>query len=440
MLTATSLQMPVMVANTPRMSKGGHYNAGPQFAPLTGLAPSAGHWILPPQAYAPAAFGTYAAVPHVMPAAVVQTMTAKTEAQLLSGSGFGASLHPCPSAPLLASPGGVLPNFNPAGAGGPKDVPQGVTAPTSQATLGSKGAIVTPVSSARSLSTCASTPPLPMTDAPHGPLVAMTPPMSAPGKEQESERMERLADGVAKFDPLTDGVQLVSLGCYCGPKLSFKKMGRGSETLPFDWMRTRLDGLLDFMRNDFHGFFTFCSQEPVPGSHMVVYRNFNHSFWHDDPTDTRMQEKYQRRFDRFQSIDAGSKPVLFVRVIATTDEIPRLTELTTELRNRFGSQACLLAIVSMQQSLSGSALVDNCPDLMLHYLPANAYGTAAENNEATYGRAIQDALDWIVNREVSVMQFPNLLAARAVANPSNVGDEAFGLKAFEGPAVASYCA
>ena len=28
-------------------------------------------------------------------------------------------------------------------------------------------------------------------------------------------------------------VQLVSLGSYCGPKLSFQKMGRGAATLPF---------------------------------------------------------------------------------------------------------------------------------------------------------------------------------------------------------------
>ena len=31
-----------------------------------------------------------------------------------------------------------------------------------------------------------------------------------------------------------DQVQLFSLGSYCGPKLSFQKMGRGAATLPFE--------------------------------------------------------------------------------------------------------------------------------------------------------------------------------------------------------------
>lgn len=50
-----------------------------------------------------------------------------------------------------------------------------------------------------------------------------------------------------------DHITLVSLGCFCGPKLSFKHIGRGAETLPFDWMRTCGAALLKFMRNDFEG-------------------------------------------------------------------------------------------------------------------------------------------------------------------------------------------
>mmetsp|Transcript_55030 Transcript_55030/g.128735 ORF Transcript_55030/g.128735 Transcript_55030/m.128735 type:complete len:439 (-) Transcript_55030:293-1609(-) len=437
MMTVTPFQMPAHVG-APQIFTG-HYHAGPQlFAPHSALPAAGGQWMLAPHPTAVAPFVQHSAAGvyqvsqqqmKMMPAA--QAMAAPADSW--TDCGFRASLRPSPSA---APPNSFIADGPFATAGTSQDVTCYKTLPTSQSIVGQTCATVTTLGSARSTSTCASTPPLPHA-ALHGHMLPMTPPMPV-GKQQESERMETLPDGIAKADPLTEGIQLVSLGCYCGPKLSFKKMGRGSETLPFDWMRTRIDGLLDFMRNDFNGFFDFCSQEPVPNSHMVVFRNYNHSFWHDDPTDPQMKEKYLRRFERFQSLDAASKPVLFVRVIATTDEIPRLAELMTELQIRFGRQACLLAIVSMQQSVSGAALVDGCPDLMLHYLPANAYGTAAASNEATYGRAVEDALNWIVNREVSVMQFSTLREAHAVADPSNVGDEAFGLKAFEGPAVASY--
>merc|ERR1719238_420167 len=75
--------------------------------------------------------------------------------------------------------------------------------------------------------------------------------------EQESDKMERICGKHAKIpdhDP-AGGALLVSLGCYCGPKLSFKMMGYGSETLPFDWIRTDIDG-----------FFDFRTKLPVPGS------------------------------------------------------------------------------------------------------------------------------------------------------------------------------
>ena len=70
---------------------------------------------------------------------------------------------------------------------------------------------------------------------------------------QESDLMDALPNGQSRVDAETQDIMLVSLGCYCGPplgllgervvkwvrKLSFKNIGRGAETLPFDWMRTR---------------------------------------------------------------------------------------------------------------------------------------------------------------------------------------------------------
>merc|ERR1719375_1446250 len=63
-----------------------------------------------------------------------------------------------------------------------------------------------------------------------------------------------------------DGIRLVSLGCYCGPKLSFRALERDAETLPFDWCRTRIDGLLHFLQNDFDKFFHYDTREVVPGA------------------------------------------------------------------------------------------------------------------------------------------------------------------------------
>lgn len=51
------------------------------------------------------------------------------------------------------------------------------------------------------------------------------------GGRQESDLLENLG---AKYSSTEEDVQLVSLGSYCGPKLSFQKMGKGAATLPFE--------------------------------------------------------------------------------------------------------------------------------------------------------------------------------------------------------------
>ncbi|CAE7658640.1 ACP5 [Symbiodinium necroappetens] len=149
---------------------------------------------------------------------------------------------------------------------------------------------------------------------------------------QESDMMDQLPDGESRVDAETEQIMLVSLGCFCGPKLSFKNIGRGAETLPFDWMRTRHEGLVHFLRNGWdestgwNGFFEFNSKKVVPGVSMTTYRSYYHSFWHDDPTDPGMHERYQRRISRFNNIDATSKPVLFVRTVPTTQELKVVPE------------------------------------------------------------------------------------------------------------------
>merc|ERR1719326_241609 len=112
-------------------------------------------------------------------------------------------------------------------------------------------------------------------------------------------------------------IPLVSLGCSCGPKMAFDELGRGAETLPFDWMCTTIEGVIGFLSTDFQGFFQYNSQEnahlPESGTRITVFRSTRHSWWHDDPNDPATQEKYNRRIQRLNSMKAFNEPILFVR-------------------------------------------------------------------------------------------------------------------------------
>eukprot|EP00913_Durusdinium_trenchii_P023897 g22442.t1 len=186
------------------------------------------------------------------------------------------------------------------------------------------------------------------------------------------------------MDAQTQSIMLVSLGCYCGPKLSFKNIGRGAETLPFDWMRTRHEGLMHFLQgnwdeeSNYNGFFEFTSKKVVPGCQMTTYRSYYHSFWHDDPTDPGMHERYKRRIKRFNEIDAESKPVLFVRTIPTTEELENVPALMDLLIKRHGKQAFLLLIIDFQKTAQGAAVVEGIDNIMVHFLSGSKHPKAAE--------------------------------------------------------------
>mmetsp|Transcript_80701 Transcript_80701/g.227085 ORF Transcript_80701/g.227085 Transcript_80701/m.227085 type:complete len:380 (-) Transcript_80701:295-1434(-) len=247
-------------------------------------------------------------------------------------------------------------------------------------------------------------------------------------RTQESDFLENMECGQMSraADERTNHVMLVSLGGYCGPKLSFQAINRGAATLPFDWMRTKIEGLLHFMRNDFDSFFDVVESEPIPGTkNKVAYRNQWHSFWHDDPTDPAMRDTYQRRIARFKTVDAHSQPVLFVRAAGSTDELLRAAELLSELKHQFGIQARLLMLLDSQGATTGPALVEDCQDLLVQFLPS------ASATAAPYAEHVRSGLLWAAGFTegsidgMLINRFANLAAARRAAETFD--STAFGL-------------
>eukprot|EP00927_Polykrikos_kofoidii_P073822 TRINITY_DN69843_c0_g1_i1.p1 TRINITY_DN69843_c0_g1~~TRINITY_DN69843_c0_g1_i1.p1 ORF type:complete len:560 (-),score=82.47 TRINITY_DN69843_c0_g1_i1:46-1695(-) len=256
-------------------------------------------------------------------------------------------------------------------------------------------------------------------------------------KLQESDLMEtRLPEGQGShlLDDATRHIRLVSLGQSCGPKMAFKYLGRGAETLPFDWVRTRLDGIFHFFREDFVGFFRYAKAQSVPGiPGMVTYRDLLHSFWHDDPKDDGMLERYGRRIERFRNINATAVPVLFVRVGVSKVEVLRAGELLSELQTRFGPQAHLLFVLNHQDAAKGAAVIDSFDNLLVYFLERGAHSAAADTKGmSAYAEPVRCTLDWILGRPTPAMRFPSLEYVHQVADEILNGLEGLGgLPAFE---------
>jgi len=240
--------------------------------------------------------------------------------------------------------------------------------------------------------------------------------------DQESDLMERMEDGVFTGCEEISEVPLVSLGCSCGPKLSFKAIGRGAETLPFDWARTRVEGLLHFLSEDFDGFFDNAVNNiqylDEKGTTWTAFRSPLHSFWHDDPREPAMRERYTRRIERLFTIDATEEPVLFVRSVAQSSEIPLTAELLEKLQETFGEQAKLLLIVDFQgQNAPGPCTVDDLDDLLVWYFDTER----APSTTAPYGKLVGVALHWAIGESIRARRLPNLNAAHSLAKPTQWG-------------------
>merc|ERR1712070_902629 len=82
-------------------------------------------------------------------------------------------------------------------------------------------------------------------------------------------------------------VQVVSLGSYCGVKMSLMRLGLGEAHMPLDWMHCSVEGILEWMKTDFAAFCTFTGKLEVQldGADFTVYRSRVHSMWHDDIED-----------------------------------------------------------------------------------------------------------------------------------------------------------
>jgi len=204
-------------------------------------------------------------------------------------------------------------------------------------------------------------------------------------------------------------VDLVSLGCYAGGvKMSFEGVGRKVDSLPFDWVYVRLDGILHFLRTDFSGFFDFAAMFAVPNTSMMLYRSYFHSFCHDDPTDPATRLRYSDMIERFGRLGQRGQRTLFVRVVASSAEIAQAEELHSELSARFGGEtAHLLVVVDAQKRLAGPVIISGRSGLLVYFndeeqsLPKRVTG-------ASYREAVRCGLKWATGRPCCATVLPSI--------------------------------
>jgi hypothetical protein len=180
-------------------------------------------------------------------------------------------------------------------------------------------------------------------------------------------------------------------------------------TLPCDWIRSSIDGLIQWLRHDFEGFSSMSEKRydvVFKGCPMVVFRSQTHSFWHDDLRDAATQEKLNRRVDRFLNlaVDPGHehpRSLLFVRSVACSAELSKTETLLDLLKERFESQGrkVYLLVVIDGQPFAGPVLHAVHEENLLFWLQPTFTGRLALDCSAPapYEEAIAFALRRILD-------------------------------------------
>ena len=115
----------------------------------------------------------------------------------------------------------------------------------------------------------------------------------------------------------------ISLGWACVTAASMEKYGLRDGSYPFDWVRSRLNGVLHFLENDFEDF--LCRENLSEDGKCFYDRKWGIDFIHDGTITAEGEydnicEKYKRRIQRFMETVQEGK-VCFVRAIIDQAEV-----------------------------------------------------------------------------------------------------------------------
>lgn len=161
-------------------------------------------------------------------------------------------------------------------------------------------------------------------------------------------------------DDVAMQLQAISLGNNCGIKLSIRRLGLDRATMPLDWIRSSVEGVLHWLQTNFQDFIAVeeleCFDVALRDKAMRVFRSDMHSFWHDDLNDIQVREKLWRRVERFMDLAndrefADPRPLLFIRSMAGSSELGKTEALFESLKKTFevnGRKVYLLAILEDQ--------------------------------------------------------------------------------------------
>jgi hypothetical protein len=134
-------------------------------------------------------------------------------------------------------------------------------------------------------------------------------------------------------------IEYISLGGWCGTKVAMSQAYLSNEaTLPFDYVRSSFEGVIDCIENNFQNYFP---QEIKIDSRFSEYKPFIGKyigFYHNDLYDPEVIKSFLRKIDRFNEKLSSKKNIVFFRTVVKedyNDEILQVRRLQKALKKKY---------------------------------------------------------------------------------------------------------
>ena len=143
----------------------------------------------------------------------------------------------------------------------------------------------------------------------------------------------------------------ISIGGWCGTAFGLNGCQLRNCSLPFDWVRSKFEGIIDCIENDFANYF------PNPIIHEKIgeynaYRGKFISFYHNNLEEITEIEKLKRRITRFNKLLTETQEIVFVRTTTTLnyeDEIKLTKKFHDVMKRKYSNTNYILVFVIPEQ-------------------------------------------------------------------------------------------
>ena len=153
-------------------------------------------------------------------------------------------------------------------------------------------------------------------------------------------------------------MKFYSLGGWCGTTIGLRNKNLYGEALPFDYIRSSFEGIINAIDNDFDNFFpNKLEPEITKNGKEIWFRGKYFSFCHHDLRNTKVVDTFNRRIKRFYSfLNTNKDKVVFVRTVVSYDyneELNLVDDFENLINEKFKSlNYILIMIIPLQPKTS----------------------------------------------------------------------------------------